>query len=63
MSEFNLLTNTDWRILNVIREKGEVDRAYIIKETGATLATVSSSINRLLGNKDDLKTAFITKKE
>ncbi|MFZ3131400.1 MAG: ROK family protein, partial [Desulfosporosinus sp.] len=26
-------------------------------------ATVSSSINRLLGNKDDLKTAFITKKE
>jgi len=26
MPEFNLLTNTDWRILNVIRQKGEVDR-------------------------------------
>ena len=63
MPEFNLLTNTDWRILNVIRQKGEVDRSYIIKETGATLATVSSSLNRLLGNKNALKTAFITKKE
>jgi len=63
MPEFNLLTNTDWRILNIIRQKGEVDRGYIIKDTGATLATVSSSLNRLLGNKNDLKTAFISKKE
>lgn len=61
MPEFNLLTNTDWRILNVIRQKGEVDRGYIIKETGATLATVSSSLNRLLGNKNN--TPLITKKE
>ena len=63
MSKFNLLTNADWRILNVIREKGEVDRGHIIKQTGASLTTVSTSINRLLGNKDDIKTAFITKKE
>ena len=62
MPKFNLLTNIDWRILSVIREKGELDRAHIIKETGASSATVSTSINRLLGNKDDLKTAFITKK-
>lgn len=63
MPEFNLLTNTDWRILNVIRQNGEVDRGYIIKETGATLATVSSSLNRLLGNKNNVNTALITKKE
>jgi len=63
MPEFNLLTNIDWHILDVIHGKGEVDRGYILKEIGATLATVTSSLNRLLGNKDDLKTAFITKKE
>ncbi|MDR3600047.1 MAG: ROK family transcriptional regulator [Desulfosporosinus sp.] len=63
MPEFHLLTNTDWRILNVIRQKGEVDRSYIIKETGLTLATVSSSLNRLLGNTNNFKTILITKKE
>ncbi|MDR3600046.1 MAG: ROK family protein [Desulfosporosinus sp.] len=63
MPGFNLLTNTDWQILNIIHEKGEVDRSLLMKEAGVSLATVSASINHLLGNKDDLKTAFITKKE
>ena len=63
MPEFKLLTNTDWRILNVIRQKGEVDRSYIISELGATLATVSSSLDHLLGKKNNLNTTFITKKE
>lgn len=63
MHRFNLLTIPDWRILNVIRQKGEVDRGYIMKETGATLATVSSNLKHLLGSKGDLTTAFITKKE
>lgn len=63
MSELNLLTNIDWRILNIIHEKGEVDRSYIMKEAGVSLATVTTSINHLLGNKGDLTTAFITKKE
>ncbi|MDR3541263.1 MAG: ROK family protein [Desulfosporosinus sp.] len=63
MSELNLLTNTDWQILNVIHDKREADRGYIMRETGVSLAIISTSINHLLGNKGDLKTAFITKKE
>lgn len=63
MPELNLLTNTDWRILNIIHEQGEVDRGYIMKEAGVSLATVTTSINHLLGNKGDLKTAFISKNE
>jgi len=63
MSELNLLTNTDWRILNIIHEKGEADRSYIMKEAGVSLATVTASINRLLGNKGDLNTALIAKRE
>lgn len=63
MSELNLLTKTDWRILNVIHEKREVDRNYIIKEAGVSLAAVTTSINHLLGNKGDLTTAFISKIE